>query len=246
VQQLVSEVFISDIAGIALDPLREKLYFTCINPLIDSLFPGGVGRADLDGSNIEPLVGGQGKPIGIAVDAAGGGFYWADALSISPAGGSGAIKAANLDGQNERTILGGLDVPYGIALDLAARYVYWTDMGTGKIQRTTMSGTLPFFEDIVTGLPSPTAVVIVPEPDGGSQCIVAAAGGVALTWWNRRRQIQQQHRSFRECGYEYFELNSERGRFDRVLGDLLGASPRTTSRDWRNRGGRFPADRSSK
>jgi hypothetical protein len=186
VQKLVSEVFISEIAGIALDPLREKLYFTYINPLIDGLFAGGIARADLDGSNIEPLVGGQGKPIGIAVDAPGGSIYWADALSIGPSGGSGAIKAANLDGQNERTILGGLELPYGVALDLAAKYVYWTDMKTGKIQRTTMSGTLPFFEDIVAGLPAPTAIVIVPEPEGVTSWIVAA-GGVAVALWTRRR-----------------------------------------------------------
>jgi hypothetical protein len=186
VQKLVVGMFISEIAGNALDPLREKLYFTYINPLIDSLLAGGIARADLDGSNIEPLVGGQGKPIGIAVDVTGGDIYWADALTISPAGGSGAIKTANLDGQNERTILGGLDVPYGVALDLAEKYVYWTDMGTGKIQRTTMSGALPFFEDIVTGLSAPTAIVTVPEPDGITPLI--AASGIALVWWACRHQ----------------------------------------------------------
>jgi Low-density lipoprotein receptor repeat class B len=79
-QKLVSGVFISEIAGIALDPIHDKLYFTYINPLIDSLLTGGIARADLDGSNLELIVGGQGKPIGIAVDAAGGGIYWADAM----------------------------------------------------------------------------------------------------------------------------------------------------------------------
>jgi DNA-binding beta-propeller fold protein YncE len=116
----------------------------------------------LDGSNLELIVGGQGKPIGIAVDAAGGGIYWADAMNISPAGGDGAIKAADLNGHNQRTILGGLDVPYGVTLDLAEQNVYWTGMGTGKIQRTVMSGMLPYFQDVLTGLTSPTAIVIVP------------------------------------------------------------------------------------
>jgi len=166
VQKLVSGVFISEIAGIALDAIHDKLYFTYINPLLDSLLTGGIARADLDGSNLELIVGGQGKPIGIAVDAAGGGIYWADAMSISPAGGNGAIKAADLDGHNQRTILGGLDVPYGVALDLAEQNVYWTDMGTGKIQRTVMSGILPFFQDVLTGLASPTAIVIVPTLPG--------------------------------------------------------------------------------
>jgi hypothetical protein len=87
-------------------------------------------------------------------------------MSISPAGGSGAIKAADLDGHNQRTILGGLDVPYGVTLDLAEQNVYWTDMGTGKIQRTVMSGILPYFQDVLTGLPSPTSIVIVPTLPG--------------------------------------------------------------------------------
>jgi Low-density lipoprotein receptor repeat class B/PEP-CTERM motif len=166
VQKLVSGVFISEIAGIALDPIHDKLYFTYINPLIDSLLTGGIARADLDGSNLELIVGGQGKPIGISVDAAGGGIYWADAMSISPAGGNGAIKSADLDGQYQRTILGGLSVPYGVALEIAEQNVYWTDMGTGKIQRTVMSGSLPYFQDVLTGLASPTAIVIVPTLPG--------------------------------------------------------------------------------
>jgi sugar lactone lactonase YvrE len=166
VQKLVSRVFISDIAGIALDPIHDKLYFTYINPLIDSLLTGGIARADFDGSNLELIVGGQGKPVGIAVDAAGGGIYWADAMNISPAGGGGAIKAADLDGLNQRTILGGLNEPYGVALDLPEQNVYWTDMGAGKIQRTVMSGILPYFQDVLTGLTSPTAIVIVPTLPG--------------------------------------------------------------------------------
>lgn len=162
VKKLVSAAYISDIAGIALDPIHDKLYFTYINPLLDSLLTGGIGRADLDGSNLEPIVGGQGKPIGIAVDATGGGVYWADAMNLSPAGASGAVKAADLDGLNQRTILGGLNEPYGVALDLQEKNVYWTDRGAGKIQRTGMSGILPYFQDVLTGLPSPTAIVTVP------------------------------------------------------------------------------------
>jgi len=166
VQKLVSSMFISDIAGLALDPIHDKLYFTYINPLIDGLLAGGIARAELDGTNLELIVGGQGKPIGITVDAAGGGIYWADAMSISPAGGNSAIKAADLDGQNQRIILGGLNVPYGVALDLAEQKVYWTDMGTGKVQRTVMSGILPYVEDVLTGLTSPTAIVFVPTLPG--------------------------------------------------------------------------------
>lgn len=160
VQELVRREFISDIAGIALDPIHDKLYFTYLNPLIDSILTGGIARVDLDGSNLETIVSGQGMPIGIAVDPIGGGIYWADAISIGSGAGSGAIKAADLDGDSQRIILGGLNMPYGVALDLGKQNVYWTDMGTGKLQRTVMSGILPFFEDVLTGLSSPTAIAI--------------------------------------------------------------------------------------
>jgi hypothetical protein len=62
--------------------------------------------------------------------------------------------------------LGGLNEPHGVALDLAEQNVYWSDMGAGKIQRTVMSGILPYFQDVVTGLTSPTAIVIVPTLPG--------------------------------------------------------------------------------
>jgi PEP-CTERM motif len=39
-------------------------------------------------------------------------------------------------------------------------------MATGKIQRTVMSGSLPYFQDVLTGLTSPTAIVIVPTLPG--------------------------------------------------------------------------------
>jgi PEP-CTERM motif len=39
-------------------------------------------------------------------------------------------------------------------------------MGTGKVQRTVMSGILPYFQDVLTGLISPTAIVIVPTLPG--------------------------------------------------------------------------------
>jgi hypothetical protein len=62
--------------------------------------------------------------------------------------------------------LGGLNEPYGVALDVAEENVYWTDKGAGKIQRTVMSGILPFFQDVLIGLASPTAIVIIPTLPG--------------------------------------------------------------------------------
>jgi hypothetical protein len=159
-RRIITDQWLAEIAGIAVDVPHRKLYFSYVNPLIDSLYPGGIARANLDGSNVEPIVGGLGKPIGVAVDPAGDGVYWADARKLSPAGGAGYIQAADLDGQHQRTILGGLDAPYGVALDLLRRDIYWTDAGAGKIQRTVMSGILPYFQDVVDGLHNPTAIAI--------------------------------------------------------------------------------------
>ncbi len=162
-RRLISGEWLSEIAGIAVDQSGEgRLYFTYVNPLLDSLYAGGIARARLDGSNVEAVVGGLLKPVGVAIDSQGGSIFWADAGGLGM-GMDGAIEAADLDGQQRRTLLGGLESPYGVALDLVEQDVYWTDMGSGKIQRTAMSGILPFFEDVVTGLDSPTAIAILSE-----------------------------------------------------------------------------------
>jgi hypothetical protein len=163
VRPLIRGDWLSEIAGIAIDSRHKHLYFTFVNPLLDSLFAGGIARADLDGSNAEVVVSGLVKPLGIAVDGAGGNIYWAHARGLGDQV-DGAIESADLDGQGRRVLLGGLERPYDVALDVAAQNIYWTDMASGKIQRTHMSGILPFFEDVVTGLDSPTAITLIPEP----------------------------------------------------------------------------------
>lgn len=161
VRRLISGQWLSEIAGIAIVPHESLLYFTYVNPLLDSLYAGGIARAATDGSNVEVIVDGLVKPVGIAIDSQGGNIFWADA---GRSGMDGIIEAADLDGQHRRTLLGGLERPYGVALDLSAQDIYWTDTATGRIQRTAMSGILPFFEDVLTGLNFPTAIAILPEP----------------------------------------------------------------------------------
>ena len=167
----------SAIAGIAIDSPHARLYFTYINPLIGGLRSGAIGRANLDGSNVETIVGGLGQPLGIAVDAAGGGVYWADALANLDVG-RGAVMTADLEGKNERAVVGGLEGPFGVALDLERRDVYWTLTKAGLIQRTAMSGVLPFIETVYSGLSAPTAIAIVPEPSGWA--LAATAGVMAI------------------------------------------------------------------
>ncbi len=130
---------------------------------------------------MEGIVGGLGKPMGVAVDPEGGNVYWADSRKLSPGGGDGQIALADLNGEHQRLILGGLELPYGVALDFERQHVYWTDFGSGKIQRTSMSGILPYFEDVVTGLPEPTAIAIggdssLPLPGDASLWIEISPG----------------------------------------------------------------------
>ena len=57
-------------------------------------------RANLDGTNVEAIIGGSG-PSDIAVDGVGGKIYW-----VNPQA-SEAIFRANLDGTNVEAIIGG-------------------------------------------------------------------------------------------------------------------------------------------
>ncbi|MCA9263162.1 MAG: PEP-CTERM sorting domain-containing protein [Planctomycetales bacterium] len=162
-RQRIRGDYLSEIQGVAIDQLHNKLYFSYVNPLIDSIFNGAIACADLkDLSNAEAVVGGLARPQGVAVNPETEELFWAEA-GLSEKGEDGSIMAARI-GESPRLLLGGLSEPDGITLDLANQDVYWTDRATGKIQRTGMSGALPFFQDVVTGLPSPTAITIVPEP----------------------------------------------------------------------------------
>jgi autotransporter-associated beta strand protein len=161
VKELVTGPWLSEITGIAIDSQRNQFYFAYVNPLLDSLFAGEIARADMDGSNVGPIIQGLVKPQGVAVDSQGGSIFWTDIREIGK--GAGVIQAADLNGLHQRTLLGGLGKPSGVTLDLAQQDVYWTDMETGKIQRTAMSGILPFVQDVVTGLNSPAAIAFVPE-----------------------------------------------------------------------------------
>jgi DNA-binding beta-propeller fold protein YncE len=106
-----------------------------------------VMRANLDGSNIETLVDtSQGDPrpgpdlrkwcVGIAVDAAGGKFYWTQKGSDNA--GEGRVFRANIQlpaGQtpaNRRDIellYDNLPEPIDLDIDPTTRMLYWTDRG---------------------------------------------------------------------------------------------------------------------
>jgi DNA-binding beta-propeller fold protein YncE len=106
-----------------------------------------VMRANLDGSNIETLVDtSQGDPrpgpdarkwcVGIAVDAAGGKFYWTQKGSDDA--GEGRIFRGNIERPHGQTPANRQDIellydnlpePIDLELDIANRLMYWTDRG---------------------------------------------------------------------------------------------------------------------
>ena len=106
-----------------------------------------VMRANLDGSNIETLVDtSEGDPrpgpdarrwcVGIAVDAAGGKFYWTQKGSDDA--GQGRIFRTNItlprgqtpaNRQDIELLYDNLPEPIDLDLDVAHRVMYWTDRG---------------------------------------------------------------------------------------------------------------------
>jgi DNA-binding beta-propeller fold protein YncE len=106
-----------------------------------------VMRANLDGSNIETLVdASEGDPrpgpdarkwcVGIAVDAAGGKFYWTQKGDDNA--GQGRIFRANIElpgggtpanRQDIELLYDNLPEPIDLDLDVAHRVMYWTDRG---------------------------------------------------------------------------------------------------------------------
>jgi DNA-binding beta-propeller fold protein YncE len=106
-----------------------------------------VMRANLDGSNMETLVDtseGDTRPgpdarkwcVGIAVDAAGGKFYWTQKGDDNA--GQGRIFRANIEfprgwtsanRQDIELLYDNLPEPIDLELDVAHRVMYWTDRG---------------------------------------------------------------------------------------------------------------------
>ena len=115
-------------SDITVDLSGQKMYW--------GLFWGGqIGRANLDGSDMEIIViTGQDSVWAVEVDNQAGKVYWTD-----PYGG--AVRRANLDGSNIEDVATGVNSPVGLVLDLGGGKVYWAEEGTSKIQRADLDGT---------------------------------------------------------------------------------------------------------
>ena len=121
--------FISLIGPLALDTAERKMYWTEYVwrlgdfPLISSY------RANLDGSNMEPMD--FLLPGDIALDPAGGKLYWTD---------DHKIRRAGFDGSNIEDLVSISFVPWGIAIDGVGKKMYWTDRDRLRIERADLDG----------------------------------------------------------------------------------------------------------
>ncbi len=123
---------------IALDVAHGKLYWINFGEHV-------IQRANLDGGEIEDIVGGREPGIRrfIALDVAGGHMYWVNSISQGRIGASiDTIQRAKLDGGAvEDVVTVGTDFVTAFALDVAERTMYWFTCGLEAFyQRTTLDG----------------------------------------------------------------------------------------------------------
>lgn len=128
--------------AIALDMIDGRVYWTGAQPY-------GTYRANLDGTDVELLVGPSEPPLNnIALDLVAGKIYWTET------GAFYKICRANLDGTDVEDLITTeiLRRPNGIALDLAGGKIYWgegveSQQEKGKIRRANLDGSA--IEDLI-------------------------------------------------------------------------------------------------
>ena len=151
-------------ARIALDVEGGKIYWTDWTASEKGTFH----RANLDGTNIEYLMGWE-RATGFALDPEGRKMYWTDV--------KGATHRANIDGSNiEHLFAPALREPYGIALDPVRGKMYWTDFGLGSIHQANLDGSNR--RSWITGLDRPRGILLAGDKlywaDSGTGKIQAA------------------------------------------------------------------------
>ena len=110
---------------IALDLERGKMYWT------QWFGDANISRANLDGSNVEPLIKAD-EIQDVALDVSGGKMYWTDGFE--------GIGIANLDGSNA-TSFETLDyIMGGLTLNLFNGTLYWIDGEGAEIRRGNLDG----------------------------------------------------------------------------------------------------------
>lgn len=108
--------------GLALDTNAGKMYWA-------DWSADRIGRANLNGSNIEYILTGLHEPLHVALDPLNHMMYWTE--------NDRGIFRATMDGANVEQIRGG--DPKGVALDVANGKVYYT--GSSSVSRANLDGT---------------------------------------------------------------------------------------------------------
>lgn len=138
---------------------------------------GGVERFTLAGVKDASSYALGGGPLGIAFDGAGN-LYEANHAS-------NGISKVPPPGPQPFLFTSGLSAPVGLTFDpMGAGTLYESDSGSGSVLAFDLQGNR---STVVSGLSSPYAVVVVPEP-GVSIILTVAAGGLAALGWSRRRR----------------------------------------------------------
>ena len=150
--------------GIAVDAAGGKIYWTEDT----GNERGRVRRANLNGTNIEPVRTLASAPRGIAIDPSKGKLYVLNAR--------GNIHKMNLDGTLFHwNFVTGLDSPQGVAVDAASGKVYWTE--ASKIRRVNLDGSN--LEAVATGIGTPAGIALSVAPISMEAPAAPAAAAIA-------------------------------------------------------------------
>uniref|UniRef100_A0A8D0BEN1 Low-density lipoprotein receptor-related protein 4 n=1 Tax=Salvator merianae TaxID=96440 RepID=A0A8D0BEN1_SALMN len=120
---------LNNVISLDYDSVDGKIYYT-------DVFLDVIRRADLNGSNMETVIGqGLKTTDGLAVDWVARNLYWTDT-------GRNTIEVARLDGSCRKVLINSsLDEPRAIAVFPRKGYLFWTDWGhVAKIERANLDG----------------------------------------------------------------------------------------------------------
>lgn len=121
---------LGSLRGITVDPANGWIYWTSSDQPVGAR----IGRANLDGTNVQVLLALPGfSPRQIAIDPVHGKIYWAE-FELD------AIARSNLDGSQGEffTFLPAGSRPYGIAVNAATNELWWSEYATGLVQKLTL------------------------------------------------------------------------------------------------------------
>jgi len=134
--------------GIALDPTNHLMYW---NTDVEDVFPSGVYRSDMDGSNAHLVIPSNGRQaMGVALDTVNAKLYWT-VVTGTPR----LIQRANLDGTSIETVVEFFErpAPVALAIDVPGDGIYWAaqDIVTlidGSVGRSRLDGA---FVEVLSG-----------------------------------------------------------------------------------------------